>query len=93
MGGPSGVEAVLPATANPALPSAHEMMAQGLAHAQHLAGFDAGRNLLALGGSGCRIGRLLSRRWRSEPPPCSNGGPLTPCLAQSSFGFFPTISI
>ena len=52
MGGPSGVAAVRPATANPALPSAHEMMAQGLAHAQHLAGFDAGRNLLALGGSG-----------------------------------------
>ena len=32
-GGPSGVAAVRPATANPALPNAHEM-AQGLAHVQ-----------------------------------------------------------
>ena len=75
-GGPSGVAAVRPATANPALPSAHEM-AQGLAHVQHLTGFEAGRNLLALGGPG---GSSTGGVARSRPPPPMAGFAQAPPL-------------
>ena len=75
MGGPLGVAAARPATANPALPNAHET-AQGLAHGQHLTGFDAGRNLLALGASG---GSSTGVGAPSRPPaPMAGSAPAPP---------------